>query len=168
MRLSHANLMPSPEGWGSQRGMAPVLPSQGQGLEGWGSQRCESCAAQQVGVLVGCGSNTAQETVIQAGRGSGHSTRSWGPAVPEGWGSRGVGPIRVWIWHGVRAQHGLRGRDSGGGGGAWIWHGAVAWRSPRGGEPGRTEQQLCRPTGSGLGSLAVLLLDRDVEKSSTI
>jgi hypothetical protein len=29
----------------------------------------------------------------------------------------------------------------------WVWLRAVAWHSLRGGEPGRTEQQLCRPTG---------------------
>jgi hypothetical protein len=27
----------------------------------------------------------------------------------------------------------------------WVWHRAMAWHSLKGGEPGRTEQQLCRP-----------------------
>jgi hypothetical protein len=50
----------------------------------------------------------------------------------------------------------------------WVWHGAEAWRSPKGGEPSRMEQQLCRPMGRGFGRPAVVLLDRGVEKPSTI
>jgi hypothetical protein len=45
----------------------------------------------------------------------------------------------------------------------WVWCGAVARRSPRDGEPGRTEQRLCRPTRGEFGRLAVLLLDHGVE-----
>jgi hypothetical protein len=50
----------------------------------------------------------------------------------------------------------------------WVWHRAVAWCSLRGGELGRTEQQLCRPTGQGFGRSAVLLLDPGVVKPSMI
>jgi hypothetical protein len=56
-------------------------------------------------------------------------------------------------------------RDSGG---AWIWCGAGSRCDQRGGEPGRAEKQLCRPMGQGLGRLAILLVDRGVEKPSTI
>jgi hypothetical protein len=104
-----------------------------------------------------------------------------GPAVPEGQGLRGGGPSGVWIWHcprgagpggawirhGVRARHSLRGGDPGGSG-AWIRHRAVARCSPRGREPSGAEQQLCRPMGWELGRLAVLLLDRGMEKPSMI
>jgi hypothetical protein len=51
-------------------------------------------------------------------------------------------------------------------GGVWIQCGAVAWCRLRGGEPSGAEQQLCRPTGWGLGRLAVLLLDCGMEKPS--
>jgi hypothetical protein len=76
-------------------------------------------------------------------------------------------PGGVWICHGVRARHSLRGRDPIGGS-AWIQHGAVAWHSLWGGGPSRVEEQLCRPTGWELGKLVVLLLDCGMEKPSTI
>jgi hypothetical protein len=50
----------------------------------------------------------------------------------------------------------------------WVWNRAVAWCSLRDGEPGRTEQQLCRPMGRGFGRPAVLILDRGVVKPSMI
>jgi hypothetical protein len=50
----------------------------------------------------------------------------------------------------------------------WDWCGAVAWHSPRGREPGRMEQQLCRPMGQGFGRPAILLLDHGMEKPYTI
>jgi hypothetical protein len=51
---------------------------------------------------------------------------------------------------------------------AWFHCRAVVWRSLRVREPGRMEQQLCRPMGWGFGSPAVLLLDHGMEKPSTI
>jgi hypothetical protein len=50
----------------------------------------------------------------------------------------------------------------------WVCCRAVAWCSPSGGEPCRMEQQLCRPVGQGFGRLAILLLDRGMEKTSPI
>jgi hypothetical protein len=66
-----------------------------------------------------------------------------GGGDPSGLGSGGVAEGRV-FWH------------------VWVWC------SLRGGDPGRMEQQLCRPMGWGFGRLAVLLLDHGVEKPSTI
>jgi hypothetical protein len=45
---------------------------------------------------------------------------------------------------------------------------AVAWHSLRVREPGRMEQQLCRPMGQGFSRPAVLLLDHGMEKPSMI
>jgi hypothetical protein len=46
-----------------------------------------------------------------------------------------------------------------GSGHAGVWRSAVAWLSLRGGEPGRTEQKLCRPKGRRFNRPTVLLLD---------
>jgi hypothetical protein len=172
MQLSHAKLVPGPAVQGSLRGVALVIPRgagaqqslRGGGLEGRGSQRGMDPAqpkrrGSRWGVVVPRRARTQQ--CLRGG--------SLG-AVPEVWirgGPRGRGPGGPWIWHRVRAQHGLRGGDPGGGG-AWIQCGAVAWHSRRGREPGGVEQQLCRLMGWGVGRQAVLLLDHGMEKPSRI
>jgi hypothetical protein len=94
-------------------------------------------------------------------------TPGWGLAQtgcrdPGGRGSGGMAKGRI-FWRGVFGM--AEGWVSCH---VWDWNRAVAWHSPRDGEPGRTEQWLCRPMGQRFSKPAVLLLDRGVEKPSMI
>jgi hypothetical protein len=74
----------------------------------------------------------------------------------EGWVSPHDVGLSAGGWQGQVSRH------------VRVWCGTVAWCSQRGGEPGRAEQWLCRPMGREFTRPAVLLLDRGMEKPSTI
>jgi hypothetical protein len=169
----------------SQWGGAPVVPEGNlQGLMGWslrgGGPVIPPVAGAQEGLK---GSGLGEGAGIPSSCGT--SSRLWS-GMDGWWGSWcswiwWCGPgadILAWCGPGGWRLVQLRGRFPIGANLAWpkrwgscclwVWCGAVAWHSPRGGEPGRMEQWLCRPMGREFGRLAVLILDRGMEKPSTI